>query len=116
MHEAELGKVGKPLGAHLWAPGEPAQQLLASFVRAVIHAARRPLGGRLQAARQPAALLQLLQSRIDLAQFGGPEMARARTEVTFDVIPAGWCAEHAQQDVIETHFAIPPTTSISIFI
>jgi hypothetical protein len=69
----------------------------------LIHAtARTALGGRLAAA-QEAPVFQPLQRRVNLAEFGGPEIMDAFAENSFQVVAAGGLAQQAEQDVVQAH-------------
>jgi hypothetical protein len=69
----------------------------------LIHAAAWPaLCGRF-AAVEKALALHALQGRVDLAEFGGPEIMDALVEDRFQVVAAGRLAEQAEQDMVQAH-------------
>jgi hypothetical protein len=62
----------------------------------LIHAPlRAAFRGRFTAAEQTLAL-QTLQGRVDLAEFGGPEVMDAFAENGFQIVAAGGLAEQAE--------------------
>jgi hypothetical protein len=76
-----------------------------SCSRGVIQATTRAAPCRRLAAAEKAGSFQALQCRIDLAQFGWPEIVNAFVENCFEVVAAGWLTEQPKQDMIQAHVA-----------
>lgn len=103
VHQVDLGKKADALVAEFRAFVQPLAQDAMPRRRRLIHAAAwAALGGRFAAAKQ-SLLLQALQRRIDLAEFGRPEVVDALAENRFQVVAAGGLAEQPEQDMIQTH-------------
>jgi hypothetical protein len=103
VHPIDLGEKSYALVAEFGALVQPLAQDAMPCRSGLVHAAARAAPrGRLAAAQQ-AFLLQALQRRIDLAELGGPEVVDALAEDGFQVVAAGWLAEQAKQDMVQTH-------------
>jgi hypothetical protein len=103
VHQIDLGKKSDALVAKFRALLEPlAQDAMPRRGRLIYPAARPALGGRLAAAKQ-SLLLQALQRRIDLAEFGGPKVMDTFVENRLQVVAARRLAKQSEQDRIQTH-------------
>lgn len=103
VHQIDFREKADALVAKFRAVAQPLPQDAMPRRGRLIHAAARPaLRGRFTAAEQPFAL-QALQCRVDLAEFGGPEIMDALAEDRFQVVAARGLAKQAEQDVVQAH-------------
>lgn len=106
IHEEELRQKSMTRVRKLRRVPQPRGQLLAAGGGDFVDDASGPaLRGGAARAQQPV-FLQALQGGIYLAEFGGPEMADAVIQDSFQVVSTGRLAQQAQQNMFETH----PTT------
>jgi hypothetical protein len=100
VHQIDLGNESDALVAEFGAVVQPLAQGTMPRRGRLIHAAARAALRRRFAAAQQALHFQTLQRRIDLAEFGGPEVVDALAEDGLQVVAAGGLAEQAEQDVV----------------
>lgn len=114
VHQIDLGKKSDALVANFRALLEPPPQGAVSRRGRLIHAAARPALGRGLAAAKQSLVLEALKGRIDLAEFGGPEVMDALVENRFQVVAACRLAKQAEQDGIQTHGSNYITVCINV--
>ncbi len=103
IHEINLCEKGMSEVAKFRPVLQPRGEFLAAGGRDLVNdASGAALGSSAARAQQPL-LLEPFQAGIDLAEFGGPEMADAVVQNGFQIVAAGGRAEQAQQDMFETH-------------
>jgi hypothetical protein len=96
VHQINFGQEADALVAEFRGCAQPvAQGAMARRGRLIDAAARASSGERFPAAKQALAF-QALQGRIDLAEFGRPEVVDALIEDGFQVVAAGGFAEQAK--------------------
>ena len=81
-------------------------QVLATFTCRRINSPVRALGRKFYFARKHPSSLQSLESCVDLAQLGRPEVANRPVECCLQVIATSRLLKQPQQNVIQTHSCV----------
>jgi hypothetical protein len=103
IHEVDLCQKGVPHVSELRFAPQPSGKLLASGRGDLVNDATGSALGGSAARSQKLLLLQPFQARIDLAEFGGPEMSDPVVHDGLQVVSAGGLAEQAKQNMFEAH-------------
>lgn len=103
VHQINLGQKGVTHVLKLRSVAQPRGKPPSSFGRDLIKDTSRTALGSCAARAQQSLLLEALQARIDLAQFGGPEMPDAMVQDRFQVVAAGGLAKQPEQNVFQAH-------------
>jgi hypothetical protein len=114
VHQINLGKESDALVANFRALLKPLAQGAMSRRGRLIHTAARPALGRGLAAAKQSLVLEALQCRINLTEFGGPEVMDALVENGFQVVAACRLAKQAEQDRIQAHGSNYITVCINV--
>jgi len=103
IHQVDLRQKGVPHISELRIAAQPGGKLFAPGRGNFINDASRATLGGSAARAQQALLLEPFQAWIDLAEFGGPEMADAVVQDGLQVVSAGRPAEKTEQNMFEAH-------------
>jgi len=103
VHQVDLGQKSVTHVLKLRSVAEPRSKMSSSFGGDLINDASGTALGSCAARAQQPLLLQPLEARIDLAQFGSPEMPDAVVQNRFQVVAASGLAKQPEQNVFQAH-------------